>query len=283
MQKHLKLGLLGNGINRSSSPQLHCMLGELIGRETSYQLMDLSENMHPVSIEDELKKCADAGFHGVNVTHPYKVAAYGCVEVADHLPKGLHSINTVNFRDGKFIGDNTDFSGFCRGFENTLGESFAPGRVLQLGAGGVGFALSFGLKKLKATEIIIFDKFEKAAQELIGLLNENGANARLADKTLIAEMRACDGLINATPVGMYQYPGNPFPIEGFGNQAWSFDAVYTPLDTEFLNMCVTNRVKTVSGFQLFFFQGVNAFEHFSETEINSEQALKEYKTRFMSN
>lgn len=281
MQNNLKLGLLGNGIGRSSSPQLHIMLGQLVERETTYELMDLSENKGKVSIEDELKKCADAGYDGVNVTHPYKVAAYDCVEVEAHLPTGLHSINSVVFRDGKMRGDNTDFSGFCRGYENTLGDDFSPGRVLQLGAGGVGFALSFALKKLKAKEIVIFDKSKQAAQELIDLLKENGANARFISKELGEEMRDCDGLVNATPVGMYQYPGNPFPEEGFADQKWAFDAVYTPVDTEFLNMCRAHGLNTISGFQLFFFQGVNAFEYFSGRSVNSKDALQEYKTRFL--
>lgn len=281
MSEQLKLGLLGNGISRTSSPKLHCLLGELIGRPTDYELMDLAELPGEVNIGDELKKCADAGFDGVNVTHPYKIKAFSCVDEHNVLPDGLRSINTVIFRDGKMIGDNTDFTGFCRGFQNICGADAKPGKVLQLGAGGVGVALAFGLDRLGAEEVVLYDRSESAASSLIELLKENGTNARLADEDLVAEMKTCGGLVNATPVGMYQYPGNPFPADGMGNQKWCFDAVYTPMETEFIQACRANNMTIVSGFQLFFFQGVNAFEKFSGQSIDVETALKKYTERYL--
>jgi shikimate dehydrogenase len=281
MKNNLKLGLLGNGIKRSSSPRLHILLGELIGKETTYDLFDLSEKEGPVSIEDELKRCADAGYDGVNVTHPYKIPAYDFVEVGDHLPKGLRSVNTVVFRDGKMIGDNTDYSGFCRGYENIRGVGEKPGRVLQLGAGGVGFALSFGTFGLGAEEIVIHDMSEESATRLRDLLIESGANARLSNGDVVEEMKQADGLVNATPLGMFQYPGSAFPKEGFGGQKWSFDAVYTPMVTEFIQDCNAHDITVVSGFQLFFFQGVNAFEKFSQEKVDAVAALAEYQKRFV--
>jgi shikimate dehydrogenase len=75
-------------------------------------------------------------------------------------------------------------------------------------------------------------------------------------------MYNADGLVNATPIGMFQYPGNPFPEEAVSYQSWAFDAVYTPENTEFLSLCRQKKIQTLSGFYLFLFQGLHAFERF---------------------
>ena len=97
---------------------------------------------------------------------------------------------------------------------------------------------------------------------------------------LVAEMRQADGLINATPVGMFQYPGNPFPEDGFKNQYWTFDAVYTPENTEFLDQCRRRGIKTLSGFYLFLFQGLDAFKHFTGITAKAKTAEPIFLERF---
>ena len=282
MLRNLKLALLGIGISHSLSPQLHKMLGAMQGIATRYDLIDLEACKMKISIADEIMKCADNGYDGINITHPFKLDAYLAVENSSQLPSELQSINTVVFKDNKMIGYNTDYSGFIRGFENSLGQGFKPGAVFQLGAGGVGYALNFGIQKLGATKSIIYDKNKAAAEKLVNSLLKNGANAQLSSGNIAKEMQQCDGLINATPLGMHQYPVNGFPENGFTMQSWAFDAVYTPIETKFLKLCISKGIKTVSGFQLFFFQGINAFEKFSQTHINHSIAINNYHKSFLT-
>jgi sugar phosphate isomerase/epimerase len=42
------------------------------------------------------------------------------------------------------------------------------------------------------------------------------------------------GVINCTPVGMVGYDGTPLPRELMAGASWAFDAVYTPIATQFL-------------------------------------------------
>jgi shikimate dehydrogenase len=84
-------------------------------------------------------------------------------------------------------------------------------------------------------------------------------------------VRSSDGLINATPLGMYQYPGNAFNENDIKNQSWSFDAVYTPENTEFMKVCRKLNMQTLSGFQLFLHQGLDAFFHFTGIKTNSDE------------
>lgn len=277
MKKELKLGLLGNGISKTQSKKLHELIGELYDLDATYHLMDL-EKKENVNIFDELKRCEAEGFHGVNVTHPYKIEAFKNVELMENFPKGLTSINTVVFKD-KIIADNTDYLGFVQAYKMQFPNQ-KPGTVLMLGSGGVGLAIGFGLYTLGASELVIFDMNEKAAQSLVDTLNEIGFNARLAKDEIKTEMLNADGLINATPIGMFQYPGCAFPKDGFLNQKWSFDAVYTPVNTEFLQTCKEHNIKTISGFKLFLYQGIEAFKRFSGIDVDGEKIEQAFLEKY---
>jgi shikimate dehydrogenase len=134
----------------------------------------------------------------------------------------------------------------------------------MIGAGGVGLAIAFGLKYLGVAELVIYDTVESSMADLVQLMRRHGIQCRATSKQqLIEEMRQAEGLVNATPVGMFQYPGNPFPPEGFVNQKWAFDAVYTPENTPFLQQCRIREIDTLSGFQLFLHQGLDAFQLFT--------------------
>ncbi len=44
---------------------------------------------------------------------------------------------------------------------------------------------------------------------------------------------------------------------------WVFDAVYTPIETEFVLAATAEGLEIISGYELFFYQGVNAWDFFS--------------------
>jgi shikimate dehydrogenase len=280
MSKKIKLGLLGNNLGRSRAKNLHELLGELYGLDVTYEPMDLLDRSGFVSIAAELERCRTEGFTGVNVTHPYKQEAFLHVTPMPGFPQGLTSVNTVLFTPETMLADNTDFSGFCRAFAARFGRDFKPGRVLVLGAGGVGVAIAHGLKRLGADELVVHDVRREVAQDLVSRLAEVGMAARLAQADLAAEMQNADGLVNATPIGMFQYPGNPFPAEGFGSQRWAFDAVYTPENTGFLQQCRQRDMNTLSGFHLFLYQGLDAFKHFTGVTADAEKTERLFLERY---
>lgn len=280
MSQEIKLGLLGNNLGRSRAKNLHELLGELHGLNVTYNPMDLVGRDTHVSIAGELERCRDEGFQGVNVTHPYKVEAFAHVTTLPNFPEGLTSVNTVLFTETGMLADNTDFSGCCRAFFHQFGSDFEPGRVLMMGAGGVGVAIAHALKRLGVQELIIKDINEDTAKELVAQLSASNMSVRLAQEDLVTEMRQAEGLINATPVGMFQYPGNPFPEAGFKTQRWAFDAVYTPENTQFLDQCRKRDIETLSGFYLFLFQGLDAFKHFSGITADAETVEPAFLKRF---
>ena len=258
MTEKKRLGLLGDNLGRSRAKNLHELLGELYGIDVSYEPKDLKNSPHPVSIKEELERYRQQGYHGTNVTHPYKRDAFPAVTTVPSFPSGLTSINTVLFQEETMLADNTDYSGFCRAFRDKFGQDSPPGRVLMLGTGGVGVAISYAMQTLGAEELVVADTNTSLAETLVEQMREGSLPVRLAGSDLKLEMEQADGLVNATPLGMFQYPGCAFPKDGLKSQKWAFDAVYTPENTEFLDSCRRHDIETLSGFKLFLFQGLDA-------------------------
>ena len=71
------------------------------------------------------------------------------------------------------------------------------------------------------------------------------------------------------------YPGSAIPKALIGRQRWAFDAVYTPVDTRFLNDCRDVGLEVISGYELFFHQGVDAFRLFTGQEVDPAALRKE--------
>ena len=115
----MQLGLIGNGLSRSRARFLHEFLGEREGLGVVYTPIDLA-GRDEVNVADELRRCADAGYAGVNVTHPYKIRAFETLQEFRDLPAGLDSVNTVLFNGPRPCGANTDHSGFMRAFRRAF-------------------------------------------------------------------------------------------------------------------------------------------------------------------
>ncbi|MEZ4632652.1 MAG: shikimate dehydrogenase [Deinococcales bacterium] len=275
----INLGLFGAGISRSRAPKLHELAGELCGFKVSYQLFDLN-HIGLENFESELWSKAAMGFAGVNVTHPIKERASRLVDVPIKAMQQIGSINTIRFAEtrAESKGYNTDYSGFMKAYGKRFG-SVSPGKVLIMGAGGVGKAIAFGLAKLDAhTQIILIDQDIPKALKLAQELRQAEINCEVHPLDSLAEHVRVDGLINCTPLGMYQYPGSAIAKELFcgesWGQHWAFDAVYTPIGTEFLNAAKAAGLETLSGYELFFYQGVDAFEIFTGLQVD-ELALRQ--------
>lgn len=257
----LKLGLIGDNIARSKSPLLHRLAGAQNGLAVQYDRLipkDLGEDFDTV-----FDACAGRGYRGINVTYPYKELAAKKVAIADPLVRAIGAVNTVLFEADGPQGQNTDYTGFIAGHRGVRGQT-APGVACLIGTGGVGRALAFGLVSLGASEIRLIDRDEEKAQALaVDLRAAPNAPQVVVYTDAVAAASGATGILNGTPVGMVGYGGTPLPRDAMAGAEWVFDAVYTPADTQFLQDAAAEGLKIISGYELFFFQGVHAWAHFS--------------------
>jgi len=265
MERH-KLGLIGDNIARSRAPRLHCLAGKLCGFEVTYDRLIPREL--GLDFDAVFARCSREGFRGINVTYPYKEKAAARVTIEDPLVRAIGAVNTVIFEPEGPKGFNTDYSGFIAAYRAAFGNT-APGPVCMVGAGGVGKAIAFGLVELGVEDLRLVERDLAKAEALAEALRSARPGLRVAvTESVGAAALGAHGLINSTPVGMVGYEGTPLAKDLMRGTDWAFDAVYTPVDTQFLRDAETMGLKVLSGYELFFHQGVDAFRLFCGRDVD---------------
>lgn len=261
MQTVLQLGLIGDNIAASRSPLLHVLAGRQCGQAVRY------DRLVPATVggdfDTAFAHARDHGFRGVNVTYPYKEKVVAKVHVPDALVRAIGAVNTVIFTADGPEGHNTDHSGFMAAYRALRGQK-APGTVLMIGTGGVGRAVGFALAALGAAELRLLDRDHTKAEALARDLSAAmpALRVRVTD-TVETGAAGAQGLVNCTPVGMVGIGGTPLPRSAMTGAEWAFDAVYTPAETRFLADAAAQGAAIISGWELFFWQGVHAWTLFS--------------------
>lgn len=254
-------GLIGMDIQGSRSPDMHQREAAAQGVRLDYRLFDLAVPPHTADdLAETLAWAQQAGFAGVNITHPFKQRVIALLDALSDEARAIGAVNTVVFENGRRIGHNTDSSGFAEGFLRQLSGA-AVDRVVQIGAGGAGAATAMAMVKLGCRDLVIVDPQAARAHDLIGRLP--GGVARAAEADIATEIARADGLINATPIGMDGHPGTPIDVGLLRRGLWVADVVYFPLETELLRAAQAIGCRTAHGGDMAVFQAARAFDLFT--------------------
>ena len=261
----LQLGLIGDNIAASQSPRLHRLAGAANGLRVDYaSLIPAREGADFARL---FERSWQASYRGLNITYPYKEKVVPMVSVPPELAR-LGAVNTVIFAAEGPQGHNTDCTGFMASYRGLRGDT-PPGAVALIGTGGVGRAVAFGLGELGATALRLVDRDLSKAQAMANDLAAAfpGMTLSVHDDAATAAAGA-QGVINCTPVGMVGYPGTPVQREALRGADWAFDAVYTPVETQFLTDAAAEGLAIISGWELFYWQGVHAWRLFSGLDVD---------------
>lgn len=272
----IQLGLIGDNVAKSQAPLLHHLAGRITGLDVRYDRLvprDLGLDFDGVFAMARVQ-----GFRGLNITYPYKETAFARVAVPDPLVQAIGAVNTVIFEAGGPVGYNTDYTGFVAAYRKEMGQA-APRVVCMIGTGGAGRAVAFGLIALGAKAIRLLDLDRAKAEILATALRQASPETEIVVcDNVESAAQGASGLINCTPIGMVGYEGTPMPAPVMKGADWAFDAVYTPIDTQFLQDAATAGLRVISGYELFFGQGIDAWHIFTNTPIDAaalRQALQE--------
>ena len=262
----LLIGLIGDNIAASRAHELHGNAGRLCGINVQYDKLvprELGRDFDGV-----FQYAIDRGYNAINVTYPYKEMAAAKVRIADPLVQAMGAVNTVVFGAGEPQGHNTDYSGFVGAYQSIRGDA-PSGPVCMIGAGGVGKAVAFGLLKAGLADIRLVERDLARAEALAASLKSvrPGLNVTVSGDPAAAAKGAA-GLINCSPVGMVGYEVTPLAAEHMAGAVWAFDAVYTPVNTRFLADACAAGLTAISGYELFFHQGVDAWRIMSGKEVD---------------
>lgn len=268
--KKVLLGLIGTGIERSLSPALHEEEGRIHGLRVHYQLMDLDAAGVGVEMLPDLVRAARVmGFAGLNITYPCKQLVIPHLDGLSEEARAIGAVNTV-VRDGnRFIGHNTDGSGWSWGFRRVLPQADLA-RVVLLGAGGAGSACADAVLRLGAAQLIIVDQNAARASALAARLNEYQPGSRASPSTdLAAALAGASGLIHATPTGMAKLPGMPLPEALLQPGMWISEIVYVPLETELLKAARRRGCAIIDGGHMNVGQAARGFKLFTGLDADA--------------
>jgi shikimate dehydrogenase len=271
------VGLIGAGIQASRAPAMHEQEGIEQGLRYVYRLIDLQQLSLGVEALPALLLAAERmGFDGLNITHPCKQAVIPLLHELSDDARNLGAVNTVVLRAGRRVGHNTDWWGFAEAFRRSLPDA-GRDRVVQLGAGGAGSAVAQAALTLGVGQISLFDTDPARAERVAASLSARfGAGRAVAGQELAAAVAAADGLINATPIGMADYPGLPLPAELLRPGLWVADIVYFPLETELLGRARALGCRTLDGGGMAVFQAAQAFHLFTGMAPDAERMLRHF-------
>jgi shikimate dehydrogenase len=230
------VGLVGDGIGASLTPELHMREARRLGLDYDYRLLDLEAGEHDASdLVDFLRRLADEGYSAVNVTHPFKQRVMASMDDLSPEARRIGAVNLVLFRDGRMHGHNTDWTGFRSALlQDLAGEPRET--VLQFGAGGAGLATAYAVLSLGTASVVVHDVDVAHAKALADKYRPH-----FPEQTITATngsvdpwWESLDGVIHATPLGMAHHPGMAFDPSRLALNAWLAEVVYRPIETELL-------------------------------------------------
>lgn len=272
------VGLVGHDILVSRSPWLHEQEGAAQGLNLVYSLFDfVATGRGPEALPRLLDAAAETGFAGLNITHPFKQAVIAHLDELSPGAARIGAVNTVVFQDGRKIGYNTDVTGFGESLRRGL-----PGAsldcVLQFGAGGAGAATAQALLTAGVGELRILDTDAARCQALVAkLVDDFGAGRATVAGALPEALAGAAGMVNATPLGMANYPGSAVPAALLDPAQWVADIVYFPLETQLLSEARAAGCRTLDGSGMAVFQAAGAFDLFTGLTADRERMLRSFR------
>ena len=277
LERTIRLGLIGAGIQASRTPALHMDEARALGMRCDYRLIDLDRLGVGAEALPRLIAQAEAeGYAGLNITYPCKQAVLALLHDASDEARALGAVNTVVLRDGRRIGHNTDCSGFAESFRRFLPDALRQ-LVVQLGAGGAGSAVAEALLRQGTGQLAIHDTDPARAAALAEALCRRHGDGRARVAALEADVVAADGLVNCTPVGMAKLPGLPLAEGLLHARLWVAEIVYFPLETALLAAARRLGCRTLDGGGMAVFQAAHAFELFTGIRPDAERMLKSFR------
>ncbi|MCC9193400.1 shikimate dehydrogenase [Arthrobacter sp. zg-Y916] len=265
----LLVGLIGDGITASLTPPMHEREAAACGLHYLYRPVDLAVNGRSAAdVGDLLRYGRDLGFNAFNITHPCKQLVLEHLDEVSEDAARLGAVNTVLIQDGRFIGHNTDYSGFATALAQGLPDA-ALDAVVQLGAGGAGAAVAYALLKAGTRELTLIDLDPERTRERAAALAALFPDAVVrpgSREDLGPALSSADGFVQATPVGMHSHPGLPLDPELLRPESWVADVIYRPVRTQLVDAAEARGCRVLDGGHMAVGQAVDAFRLISGVE-----------------
>ncbi|WP_077308531.1 shikimate dehydrogenase [Terribacillus halophilus] len=262
--KTLKLGLIGHPVKHSLSPWIHHQFMKQAGIEGEYHLYSIE----PEVFEEKISKLLESGINGFNITVPYKQRIIPFLDELDPDAEKIGAVNTAVYKNGKWIGYNTDGAGYVRALKQVLPADNSMSRVLVLGAGGAARGIYRALVTEGFPYVDISNRTREKAEQLLQLQEPETVTGILTFAEAEKQIKDYDIIIQTTSVGMS--PGDKEQIvslSGLKPNTVVSDIVYKPIETKLLQSAKEQGAVIHHGHSMLLYQAQYAFEIWSGKQL----------------
>lgn len=264
----IRLGVLGNPVEHSLSPQMQNAAFEACKIKMQYARFQISPN----ELENALKVVRELDFIGVNLTVPHKIPAVGFLRELDENARRIGAVNGIAISENKMRGFNTDGRGFSRAIREEFSVDLRDLRVLVLGAGGAARAIALQCARENCERLVIANRTLEKATALVEELRVFFAGPKVLgpvprlqavpweEAAFRFQIANLDLIVNATPLGLSRADASPLPARLLAPHLMIYDTVYSNNRTPFVSAALEAGARAANGLSMLLHQGALAFE-----------------------
>ena len=241
-----RYAVIGHPVSHSKSPSIHAEFARQTGQDIVYDRIEAPPDGFDAAV-DAFRR---AGGRGLNVTLPFKEAAFRYSGDLSARARTAGAVNTLAFREVVF-GDNTDGAGLVRDIEGNVGVPLRDKTVLLVGAGGAAQGVAGALMEAGIGRLAIANRTVEKAQALAARFP--GATAT----SFAAIGGPFDLVVNATSAGL-SGAALPLPRSLWRPDTLAYDMVYGR-DTAFLAAARAAGARACDGLGMLVEQAAESF------------------------
>ncbi|SDV49537.1 shikimate dehydrogenase [Chitinasiproducens palmae] len=251
-----RYAVIGNPIGHSRSPEIHRAFSTATGEPLDYQRL-----LAPLDgFEDAARRFFAEGGLGLNVTVPFKLAAFTLADRLAPRAAAAGAVNTLRREDdGTLYGDNTDGAGLVRDLTVNLATALAGRDLLLIGAGGAARGVVLPLLECGPASLTVVNRSAARANALC----EHFAASGVADSGLLhsgdvglATARPYDVVINATSSSLTDAVPCAFTIAADG---LAYDMMYGARPSAFMQAAAAQSARVADGLGMLVEQAAESF------------------------
>ena len=226
--------VVGNPIAHSQSPLIHQEFARQTRQKMNYERLLAPLDGFAATVEAFIQ----SGGMGMNITLPFKMEAAQLATQLTARARAAQAANTLTFKDGEIIGDNTDGVGLVHDIMENLDVAIKGKRVLLLGAGGAVRGVLLPLLEQRPAQFTLVNRTVDKAQALAHAFSVHGEVEAVGYEALLG--RQFDIVINGTSTSLHnELP--PIPPGIFAARSLAYDMVYASGLTPFLQRAQRER------------------------------------------
>ncbi len=265
-----RYGVMGYPVSHSRSPVIHRLFALQTNQNIQYELLQVA----PDKLETAVRQFQRTSGKGLNVTTPHKSEVAKLCDQLSERANTAGAVNTLTFRDGEILGENTDGIGLLRDLVINQGFTLEDANILILGAGGAARGIMGPLLEMQPSSVRIANRTIGKADALVDHFSHYGP-VSACRFNVVPVTDKYDLIINATSAGM-KGETPPYPAAAVSPETLCYDLAYGLKPTPFSTWAREHGAeKSVMGWGMLVEQAAESFHIWRGVRPDTAPVLKQ--------